>query len=210
MEDTRTDGEWRAAIGLLMEDLARRDAAERTRRAYRVDLEQFAQWAGRAGLDAGRGRPEGGAPLHLPPLRARRRPEHERAQARGAACAVSEPARARQDRGEPGRPRLDASARYAPAARAQRARSGRTARRDPRGRAAGAARPGDVRARLRLRPARGGARHRCARSTSTTTASSCAWRARGERRASCPSASPRSRRCVRTSNQATAVRGVRH
>ena len=53
MEDTRTDGEWRAAIGLLMEDLARRDAAERTRRAYRVDLEQFAQWAGAQGLTPG-------------------------------------------------------------------------------------------------------------------------------------------------------------
>jgi site-specific recombinase XerD len=37
--------EWRAAIGLLMDDLVRRDAAERTRRAYSVDLEQFAQWA---------------------------------------------------------------------------------------------------------------------------------------------------------------------
>ncbi|HEX3432705.1 MAG TPA: tyrosine-type recombinase/integrase, partial [Solirubrobacteraceae bacterium] len=36
---------WRSAIGLLMDDLVRRDAAERTRRAYGVDLEQFAQWA---------------------------------------------------------------------------------------------------------------------------------------------------------------------
>jgi site-specific recombinase XerD len=36
---------WREAIGLLIEDLMRRDAAERTRRAYGVDLEQFAQWA---------------------------------------------------------------------------------------------------------------------------------------------------------------------
>jgi integrase/recombinase XerC/integrase/recombinase XerD len=50
MDDTRTGGEWRAAIGLLMDDLARRDAAERTRRAYLVDLEQFAQWAGAQGL----------------------------------------------------------------------------------------------------------------------------------------------------------------
>ncbi|HEV2974027.1 MAG TPA: tyrosine recombinase XerC [Solirubrobacteraceae bacterium] len=36
---------WRAAIALLIDDLARRDAAERTRRAYGADLEQFAQWA---------------------------------------------------------------------------------------------------------------------------------------------------------------------
>jgi integrase/recombinase XerC/integrase/recombinase XerD len=50
MDDARTGREWREAIGLLMEDLARRDAAERTRRAYGVDLEQFAQWAGAEGL----------------------------------------------------------------------------------------------------------------------------------------------------------------
>src|ERR1700704_6691288 len=40
---------WREAIGLLMEDLTRRDAAERTRRASGVDLEQFAHWAGAQG-----------------------------------------------------------------------------------------------------------------------------------------------------------------
>jgi integrase/recombinase XerC/integrase/recombinase XerD len=45
MDDARTDEGWRAAIGLLQEDLLRRDAAERTRRAYGVDLEQFAGWA---------------------------------------------------------------------------------------------------------------------------------------------------------------------
>ena len=36
---------WRRAIELLLEDLQRRDAAPRTRRAYRVDLEQFSRWA---------------------------------------------------------------------------------------------------------------------------------------------------------------------
>jgi site-specific recombinase XerD len=41
---------WQAAIALLEEDLRRRDAAWRTRRAYRVDLEQFALWAGALGL----------------------------------------------------------------------------------------------------------------------------------------------------------------
>jgi len=51
MDDTRTGIEWRAAIGLLMEDLTRRDAAERTRRAYGVDLEQFAGWAAAQGLE---------------------------------------------------------------------------------------------------------------------------------------------------------------
>jgi site-specific recombinase XerD len=37
--------EWTAALQLLQEDLRRRDAAQRTRRAYAVDLRQFACWA---------------------------------------------------------------------------------------------------------------------------------------------------------------------
>ncbi len=41
---------WQRAIELLGEDLARRDAAGRTRRAYRVDVLQFARWAGAEGL----------------------------------------------------------------------------------------------------------------------------------------------------------------
>jgi site-specific recombinase XerD len=36
---------WREALGLLGDDLRRRDAAARTVRAYGVDLEQFATWA---------------------------------------------------------------------------------------------------------------------------------------------------------------------
>jgi site-specific recombinase XerD len=44
--DPPLDGAWEAAIALLGEDLRRRDAAERTRRAYAVDLRQFAAWAG--------------------------------------------------------------------------------------------------------------------------------------------------------------------
>ena len=42
--------EWREAIELLEEDLKRRDAAPRTRRAYGVDLDQFAGWAAERGL----------------------------------------------------------------------------------------------------------------------------------------------------------------
>ncbi len=37
--------EWTTAIELLQEDLRRRNAAERTRRAYAIDLRQFATWA---------------------------------------------------------------------------------------------------------------------------------------------------------------------
>ncbi len=43
--------EWEAAVELLEQDLARRDAAPRTRRAYRVDLAQFAEWAAERGLN---------------------------------------------------------------------------------------------------------------------------------------------------------------
>jgi site-specific recombinase XerD len=37
--------QWTAALELLQDDLRRRDAAARTRRAYAVDQEQFARWA---------------------------------------------------------------------------------------------------------------------------------------------------------------------
>ncbi len=41
---------WVAAIALLDEDLRRRDAAERTRRAYALDVGQFARWSHAHGL----------------------------------------------------------------------------------------------------------------------------------------------------------------
>ncbi len=42
---------WNDALELLRADLGRRDAAARTRRAYGVDLSQFACWASQRGLD---------------------------------------------------------------------------------------------------------------------------------------------------------------
>jgi site-specific recombinase XerD len=42
-------GAWREALALFEEDLRRRDAAARTRRAYGVDVAQFARWAGARG-----------------------------------------------------------------------------------------------------------------------------------------------------------------
>lgn len=42
---------WRTALALFEEDLLRRDAAARTRRAYGVDLAQFARWADARGLE---------------------------------------------------------------------------------------------------------------------------------------------------------------
>jgi site-specific recombinase XerD len=43
---------WARALALLDQDLRRRDAAPRTRRAYRIDVAQFAAWAGQHGLAA--------------------------------------------------------------------------------------------------------------------------------------------------------------
>jgi site-specific recombinase XerD len=48
--DTVSGGAWARALALLQDDLHRRDAAPRTRRAYAVDLEQFAGWADARGL----------------------------------------------------------------------------------------------------------------------------------------------------------------
>jgi site-specific recombinase XerD len=75
--DARMQAAWRGAIGLLMDDLVRRDAAERTRRAYGVDLEQFAQWAAAQGL----------APPEVGPKAVRRYVAH--LTERGAAASTS-------------------------------------------------------------------------------------------------------------------------
>ncbi len=45
VEECPLGGAWAAAMALLDEDLRRRDAAARTRRAYAVDVGQFASWA---------------------------------------------------------------------------------------------------------------------------------------------------------------------
>ena len=60
-----------------MDDLVRRDAAERTRRAYGVDLEQFAQWAAAQGL----------SPTEIGPKAVRRYIAH--LTERGAAASTS-------------------------------------------------------------------------------------------------------------------------
>jgi site-specific recombinase XerD len=52
-ETERTEKAWAEAVALLGEDLRRRNAAERTRRAYGADLRQFARWASAAGLAPG-------------------------------------------------------------------------------------------------------------------------------------------------------------
>jgi site-specific recombinase XerD len=50
MEGTPLGDAWAQACALLDADLRRRDAAPRTRRAYAIDVEQFARWAIVAGI----------------------------------------------------------------------------------------------------------------------------------------------------------------
>ncbi len=61
-EDTAPaiSGEWGDALRLVDDDLVRRGSAERTRRAYRTDLRQFAVWATAAGIA-----PAGAGPREL-------------------------------------------------------------------------------------------------------------------------------------------------
>jgi site-specific recombinase XerD len=49
-EQTTLPTAWREAIALLDEDLRRRDAAARTRRAYALDVGQFARWSAAGGV----------------------------------------------------------------------------------------------------------------------------------------------------------------
>jgi integrase/recombinase XerC/integrase/recombinase XerD len=61
-DDAALPEPWRAALALLDSDLTRRDAAARTRRAYRIDCTGFAAWAAEQGL----------APADLGPRHVRR------------------------------------------------------------------------------------------------------------------------------------------
>ncbi len=61
-DDAALPEPWRAALDLLDQDLTRRDAAARTRRAYRIDGTGFAAWAAEQGL----------APAELTPRHVRR------------------------------------------------------------------------------------------------------------------------------------------
>jgi integrase/recombinase XerC/integrase/recombinase XerD len=58
--DEALSGSWRSALDLLDQDLTRRDAAARTRRAYRIDGTGFACWAAEQDLE-----PSEVAPRHV-------------------------------------------------------------------------------------------------------------------------------------------------
>jgi integrase/recombinase XerC/integrase/recombinase XerD len=51
--ESALDDAWDRAIALMQEDLRRRDAAQRTRRAYGIDVAQLARWALARGLAPG-------------------------------------------------------------------------------------------------------------------------------------------------------------
>src|SRR5436305_14765013 len=50
-ESEVVDASWRSALHALNGDLLRRGLAEKTRRAYAIDCEQFGHWATGRGLD---------------------------------------------------------------------------------------------------------------------------------------------------------------
>ena len=73
-EDTTpaVSDDWAGALRLLDDDLLRRGSADRTRRAYRTDLRQFAVWATAAGItpaEAGPGSESAGPRLRSHTIR---------------------------------------------------------------------------------------------------------------------------------------------
>ena len=190
-------------------DLQRRGAAERTRRAYGTDAAELAAWATRQRPRPGRRRLPGRCAAG--PRGSARRGAAPRTMARKLASTRaplphrwSSTARWRANPAD----LLPAPQAAADAARARSSRDDVAALLDriPASHAARAARPRAVRARLRLRPARRGARRPRRRLASTSTPSRCASRARAARRASCPPASPRCAAIARYLERAPAAR----
>ena len=126
-------------------------------RAYAIDTHQLAVWASGRGLRPGDDRRAVAAPLRRRAVRAGPCAGYDRAQARRAARDVPLAGGARRAGRESGRPADVAEEGTAAAARAQADRGRGAARPDPGDDAARVARPGAVRARLRLRAARRGA-----------------------------------------------------
>ena len=155
-----------------------------TRRAYGVDLGQFALWASAQGLEPAGGRRR--ATLRRYAARAvgpaRRSPPPSARKLAALRALLPRAARAR-----PRRARTPPTCARRPSARATLPQVlrpdevARAARPHPRLDAARAARPRAVRARLRVRPARRGARQPRRRLASTSTPSSCASRARARK-----------------------------
>ena len=176
--------------------------AERTRRAYGVDLAQLAEWATAQRL----------APADLGHRELRRFAGvlSERgasrstigAQAGGVPLVLPPPGRARRARGQPGAtwwpsPRRDS---YLPRVLKRERGGRRCSSAMPAAAPARAARPCPVRARLLCRAAGARSSWTWTWTRSTRTPRRCEWRARAARRAWCPPASPPGERSSATSN----------
>ena len=192
------DPSWSRALRDFDETLRRRNMAEKTRRAYGVDLEQLAAWASA----------QERKPADLGTRELRRYagvlsergadPRDRRPQARGDPRLLPRPRRPRRARGQPRRPHPEPEAGGVPADGPQARRARPAARRDPRRDAARPARPRAVRARLLGRAAFGGARQPRPREPRRRRRAA-ARRGQGREDAlSCPSASPRGGRSTRT------------
>ena len=164
-------------------DLSARGVAERTRRAYGVDLGQFADWAAQAGARARRGPPPRRAPLRARALRERGAAPATVARKLAAIRGLYDfLVRTERVGAEPGRAASPAPKREQKLPRVLYRRAGRgPAGADPGPHAAGAARPGDARARLLLRAALRGDRQPRPRARSTSRPSSCGCSARARR-----------------------------
>ena len=193
---------WDEALAAYDRDLRARGLAERTRRAYGVDLGQFAEWAAGAGARARRRPPPRRAPLRRrrsPAPAPRRRPSP--ASWRRSAASTTSSSAPSSVGAEPGRARLQPEARAEAAAacsapsRCGRCSSGsRPARRwsCATGRCSSSPTPAGCAAR------------RSSTSTSarsTSRPSSCGCSARARRSGCCRSASRRSARCAATSSK---------
>ena len=188
---------WEAALAEYDRDLRARGAAERTRRAYAVDLGGFVEWVRAAGARARRRAPPRRAPLRRRALRGRRGAGDGRPQAGRDPRPLRLPRPHRAGRAEPGRAGLQPEARREAAEGADHRADALAAGADPGPHAAGAARPGDAGAGLLLRPALRGDRQPRPAARSTSRPSSCGCSARAPRSGSCRSASRRSGRCER-------------
>ena len=165
-------------------DLRRRGAAEKTRRAYGDRPRPVRALVRRAsGVEPGRGRRRATLRRYAAALSDRARGRRRPSRASSPRCARFFRALREHgdDRAEPGRPDPGAQAPAQAAARAQARRGRRAARPHPGLDAARAARPRAVRARLRLRAARRGARQPRRRRRSTSTPRRCASRARARK-----------------------------
>ena len=145
---------WDSGARRLRPRPARARLAERTRRAYGGRPRPVRRVGRRAGPRARRRRATATCAATRPALSSRgRRARHGRPQARRDPRPLRLPRPHRAGRPEPGRPRLQPEAAAEAAAGADRRADAHSARADPGAHAAGAARPGDARARLLLRAA---------------------------------------------------------